>query len=67
MYRNAMGSLSNHTNNKLLNLIIILGKRYIYLNRFGKNLDTSNFKRNIFHIRLVESNMAINVSFDTNV
>ena len=34
-----LGALSNHRNNKLLNLMIILGKRCIYLNRFGQKLD----------------------------
>ena len=32
-------SLSNHTNTKLLNFMIILGKRCIYLNRWGQKLE----------------------------
>ena len=44
--------------------MIILGKRCIYLNRFGQKFNISNFKQNLFHIRLVESNIAINISSD---
>ena len=39
--------------------MIILGKRCIYLNRFGQKFYKCNFKQNLFHIRLVESNIAI--------
>ena len=44
--------------------MIILGERCIYLNRFGQKLNICNFKQNLFHIRLNESNKAINVSCD---
>ena len=44
--------------------MIILGKRCIYLNRFGQKFNICNFKQNLFHMRRVESNMAINVSCD---
>ena len=39
--------------------MIILGERCIYQNRFGQKLNICNFKKNLFHIRLVESDMAI--------
>ena len=42
--------------------MIILGKRCIYSNRFGQKFNICNFKQNLFQIRLVESNIAINVS-----
>ena len=35
--------ISNHTNHKILNLIIPLGKRW-------KKLDENNFKQNLFRI-----------------
>ena len=44
--------------------MVILGKICIYSNRFGQKLNICNFKQNLFHIRLVESNMAINASCD---
>ena len=47
--------------------MIILGKRCIYHNKFWQKLDISNFKQNLFNIRLVESNMAINVGCDLYV
>ena len=47
--------------------MIILGKIYIYLNRFGQKLDICNFMQNHFNIGLVEPNIAINVSCDPNV
>ena len=59
-----LGSLSNQTNNTLLNLMIILGKICIYLKRFGQKFNICNFKQNLFHIRLVESNIAIKVTSD---
>ena len=44
--------------------MIIHGKRCIYLNKFGQKFNICNFKQNLFHIRLVESNIAIKVTSD---